>query len=601
MNIKNYFTKQISNLNQYIIQGERAQWGLFVFFGSVMFFTVCIGHWFVYHTFMFRAAWEQPAAFWGFILPKISISLFLAFFTLFTQRKWWTAIVLACSNLWIIANILYYRANNCVLTGEVILMANNLQGFESSVGFYWNGACTFLVVFTIVYTLSLFFLHPRSQACSSKRIKYAIAFVAGLVIVTFLGGAKLFCKNVLSNYETPACYIPFYLSQELRYTQFTTPSHYAEQHSLIAYLPFLLTTTMVDACTQEEVSLTLQDKEQLAPFLQDTVTIDVRPTYNLIFLLIESLETFAIAAKDINGAYLLPHFRSLIAQNNTLYADKITSQVRHGVSADGQMIVNTGLLPLQNQVAAMTYGTNVYPNYAHFYSDAIMFNSYHATTWNKAITTRSYGYQQLCNSEQLMNDLETFENLKQHLMDSLMLKCYMLLTIASHSPFDLVPKNPILQFDVNMPQMIQDYLTCLHYTDSCFGAWYNEWIETEQAKNTVLVITGDHTIFKNTTLQEFLPYAQQAELSIASGKTYCPLIIQAPQITENIHITDTCYQMDVYPTIMHLIGCEDYPWKGFGVNLLDSTARKKRPITEDEAFRLSDKLIRSNYFSTYFE
>ena len=81
-------------------------------------------------------------------------------------------------------------------------------------------------------------------------------------------------------------------------------------------------------------------------------------------------------------------------------------------------------------------------------------------------------------------------------------------------------------------------------------------------------------------------------------KTFTPLIIYSPQIKENVQVTDTCYQMDIYPTILHLIGCKDYYWKGFGVNLMDSVARHNRPITEQEAYELSDKLIRSNYFAT---
>jgi len=47
---------------------------------------------------------------------------------------------------------------------------------------------------------------------------------------------------------------------------------------------------------------------------------------------------------------------------------------------------------------------------------------------------------------------------------------------------------------------------------------------------------------------------------------------------------------------LHVIGAEDYYWKGFGVNLLDSVARQNRPISPEEAFELSDKLIRANYF-----
>ena len=82
-------------------------------------------------------------------------------------------------------------------------------------------------------------------------------------------------------------------------------------------------------------------------------------------------------------------------------------------------------------------------------------------------------------------------------------------------------------------------------------------------------------------------------------EAFIPLIIYSPQIEASITITDTCYQMDIYPTIMHLIGCEGYYWKGFGINLIDSIARHNRPIDAAGANALSDKLIRCDYFSTY--
>ena len=46
---------------------------------------------------------------------------------------------------------------------------------------------------------------------------------------------------------------------------------------------------------------------------------------------------------------------------------------------------------------------------------------------------------------------------------------------------------------------------------------------------------------------------------------------------------------------MNSINCENYYWKGFGINLLDEN-RNKRQISADEALELSDKLHQANYF-----
>ena len=120
------------------------------------------------------------------------------------------------------------------------------------------------------------------------------------------------------------------------------------------------------------------------------------------------------------------------------------------------------------------------------------------------------------------------------------------------------------------------------------------------AQSTV-VITGDHTIFKPAMLTEFADYAKKNDLSIATGENYCPLIIYSPAIKENKQIDEVCYQMDIFPTILYLIGCEKYIWKGFGVNLLDDSVRHNRPISEQEAYRLSDLMIRSDYFRQYYK
>ena len=52
--------------------------------------------------------------------------------------------------------------------------------------------------------------------------------------------------------------------------------------------------------------------------------------------------------------------------------------------------------------------------------------------------------------------------------------------------------------------------------------------------------------------------------------------------------------MDIYPTYRTLVGAGDARWRGFGINLMDST--QKRALPEKDAYRLSDKMIRNDYF-----
>ena len=168
------------------------------------------------------------------------------------------------------------------------------------------------------------------------------------------------------------------------------------------------------------------------------------------------------------------------------------------------------------------------------------------------------------------------------------------ITVDSHVPFahgSTYPKHVV----EGMPNFMSAYLNCLAYTDSCIGELLNAIQDSPLADNTTIVISGDHTIFRsqNTEMDRF---AKENGIPMQTGHTFTPLIIYSPEIEGNIQVTDTCYQMDIFPTILHLIGAEDYYWHGFGVNLLDSAARNNRPCTEQEAYRLSDLIIRSDYF-----
>ena len=157
-----------------------------------------------------------------------------------------------------------------------------------------------------------------------------------------------------------------------------------------------------------------------------------------------------------------------------------------------------------------------------------------------------------------------------------------------------------LSFKNDMPQNLRGYLNCVHYTDSCIGDFLNKLEVASLLSSSTVVITGDHTVFKKSLLDEFAPFAQKYNYPIPCDESYCPLIILSPLMDKKNIINELCYQMDIFPTILHCIGVDDYYWKGFGVNVTDSVALKNRLISEKDAYILSDKMIRSDYFNMQF-
>ena len=113
------------------------------------------------------------------------------------------------------------------------------------------------------------------------------------------------------------------------------------------------------------------------------------------------------------------------------------------------------------------------------------------------------------------------------------------------------------------------------------------------------MITGDHSIFWKDRRVEFAKWCKQYNYDWPVEVAACPVIYYSPSITEDIWVEELCYQMDIFPTLLHLTDNEDYYWQGFGVNILDHNfdmiVRKDSKLL----FELSDKVIRANYFANY--
>lgn len=317
---------------------------------------------------------------------------------------------------------------------------------------------------------------------------------------------------------------------------------------------------------------------------------NVIPSRNLQIYLVESFENWTITKETT------PYIYKLINNKNSLYAKRLISQRKAGNSADGQMIVNTGLLPISNGATCFKYPMNTYPSLSDCYKYTAAVVPGDLSTWNQK--RMSDAYHIFDNHVANPNDKDivaVYDSIKNNYNYNLVI------TISSHAPFKEAAKKCNILLPDNMPNIMLNYIKSINYMDEQLGAILTQIDTCEYLRNSVVVITGDHNIIPDGDRNEFAKYCNSNNVDYSVAEPYCPLIIYSPDIKGPVIIEDVCYQMDIYPTILHLIGCEDYYWKGFGVNLLDSVARKNRPITEDEAFELSDKIIRADYFRTYLD
>lgn len=596
--IKNFFAKN-----------NREQWLIFALFVFTIFLQCSLFHWFCFHSVLISSLWKYPFAFFQFWGSKFIPALFLASFIFITKKTWWTIVVHIICDIWLVANLFYYKANSLFLSFETMKMADNMSGFWNSLSAYmgWDIISFFLV--TIVYVIALY-------ACPKKTYKKNVIKFISVILLTILLSVfnKLCYAKVMhdKNNENEATaqlhshllsienfhYYPFgsvyYYAKIETWKDYNEWAHiYVKDNSILNYFPASFIFEILRP-TGEIVTLSEQDVLEVEPFFNINDTIKLIPTSNLIFILFESLESWPI--DTVCGYNYMPNITKLIHNKHVLYCEKLKSQVKHGNSADGQMIAVTGLLPISNGATCRLYADNIFPSFAEYYPHSSLINPTPGI-WAQEKMAVGYQFSNLIEPQDKGWDDEDVINEVLQYVDTVKTPFAVLgITVTSHVPFTHGAE--YVKFNVEgMPPIMSAYLNCLNYTDSCVGVLINKILSNETLKdNTTIVISGDHTIFRsqNVNMDNF---ATKNSINMKSTKTFTPLIIYSPFIEENIQLIDKeYYQMDIFPTIMHLIGCENYYWKGFGVNLLDSVVRNNRLITEQEAYILSDKLIRANHF-----
>ncbi len=563
-----------------------------LFFAFIIFVKILVFQHITAGGLMFRSLWNAPLFFWSWLLPKIAISVFIASFVFIAKRQYWTVIVGFFIDLWCIANAIYFRAYDGYFDIYTIQLGGNMKGFWSSVIFFTSWKDLLFPLLTLTY------LPLALKVINTKRFWH-----------TPLIGVALFIA--LSYFSTGIL-----IANQEKTDEFSYNDEYICYNDVFSYNPFseqtrkcFHTTSKVgQICSTSiihDAGYIINDyiylrKNYTIPFIDyndlrnmlSTTHINCMLKNPCIIVIVESLEDWAV------NEVSMPHLSKYMKQHPHLHAHKIKKQTLSGNSADGQLIINTGLLPLTSGVTCYMFPYNQYPSIADCCSKkAATILPHSIESWNQQYMSPAYHYDTTIVRN--ANDSILFETTLELLHGGY--DCIQVITLSTHAPFDYGASRSDLVLPQDMPLYMSQYMKSVYYFDSGLNMLLEQLASDTLLQKTSVIITGDHTIFYHKAREKYHQYVEQNNLNYRVNEGYCPLIILSDNISETITIDEPCYQMDIFPTIMHVTGCNDYYWKGLGVNLFDTLAIKNRELTEEQCYDLSDRLIRNNWFKQYYE
>ena len=533
-----------------------------VVFALTIFAQCVLFHYLIYKEILFSTLWHSPVDFFRFYLPAATEAVFFAGFVFLFKNRWWTVVVSLLINVWILANLWYFRANGILVDHYAIGMIGNLNGFWDSILALIKPVDFIFVGLTTILATVLFILRKRE---SKKQPRWFLTIV-GIALVMGLTNGGLLVKKYKGDWS---------FMNPMKELLF----HYVNDYSVIRVM-FMTLKDFALMQDEEKYILTEQERNRVNLFINPKSFV-VNTDKQLILCVIESFNSFVITKE------FMPNLQNFIDTNNHILLSKnITSQIKYGGSSDGQMIIQTGLLPLERGATCYRFCYNEYPALSHLYKNSTIILPHEKHVWNQARMNDAYGITSSLD-KQSDNDKELF---KITIQESGKNSFVMMLTISTHIPYTTYSDSSNLIIPDTVQTTLKNYIKSANVLDRGMAILFEAISSDVRLRQSTIVITGDHCMP--------VPIDENFNNEYNYSR-FIPLIIYSPEIEQKTIISDTCYQMDIYPTILHLIGCENYYWKGFGVNLLDSSARHHRPITPEEAYDLSDMLIRADYFSQF--
>ena len=515
------------------------------------------------------------------------------------------SVVLIALDLLLISNLMYSRTYNALIPLNSYAAAGNLSDFTASVVDSMRWIDVLFPLTSLVAIISVAKTKHAEGVSQARRWKQyglttTVAFALTMAFILPRGGLKKSFEHMQNaNYYT--CTAPVY-------TVFGNMLHDAMEEQA----PF--TRAMQNRIDRWEA---------LKPVYKPLPDIIGRRT-SLVVILCESLESWVINRK-IEGKEITPCLNAAIAEKSTLYAPYVLTQVKGGRSIDCQLMLNAGMLPIQNGCYAMTNLSTSYYSltkamHQQNHSRSYLLSVDKPVTWNQQMVARDFGIDTLVMRDCWVNDekvgsrkklgdasfmRQAVKKMKEKQLWPVGQNAYMqFVTYSGHNPFILPDHLKRIHLKGSYPTKMADYIYMANYTDYALGELLSYLKSRPDYKNMMIVITGDH---EGLAADRADILKAETARGIVSPKQFTPFIIVNAPI--GLHYDKVMGQIDMYPTMLNLMHLDHYAWKGMGQSILDPNkypvavgsnmnvegrAPKKEINRLKEAFYVSDLMIRYN-------
>lgn len=333
---------------------------------------------------------------------------------------------------------------------------------------------------------------------------------------------------------------------------------------------------------------------------------------NVIYIHLESFQNFLINYK-LNGQEVTPFLNSLTRDPNTFYFDNFFHQTGQGKTSDAEFMLENSLYGLPQGAVFTTKGQNTYhaaPAILRQYGyTSAVFHGNYKSFWNRDEIYKSFGFDHFFDASYYdMNDEDVLNyGLKDKpffresipLLETLKEPFYVkFITLSNHFPY------PISEEDATIPPAttgdgtVDRYFQTARYLDEAIKEFFDYLKKSGLYDRSVIILYGDHYgISENHNKamsqilgKEITPY-EHAQLQRV------PLFIHVPGIKGGV-IHEFGGQIDLLPTLLHLLGIDTKNYVHFGTDLLSPDHQEIIPFRNGDFVTPTVTAVNDKYYDT---
>lgn len=310
---------------------------------------------------------------------------------------------------------------------------------------------------------------------------------------------------------------------------------------------------------------------------------------NVIYVSMESFQTFMIDYKMQDGQEVTPFLNSLTHDQNTFYFENFFHQTGQGKTSDAEFLMENSLYPMAQGAVFVNKAQNTYQAMpailkGNGYNSAVFHGNY-KTFWNRNVMYKALGYDQFFDAEYYNMTDENTKNYglkdKPFFAESMpMLKSLKqpfytkFITLSNHFPFEMDPEDTDFPAGNTEDTVVNQYFQSAHYMDQALEQFFNDLKAAGLYDNTVVVMYGDHYGISenhNDAMAQVLG-VDEITPAINAKLQRVPLFIHVPGVQGGIQ-KQFGGEVDVRPTVLHLLGIDTKDYLEFGSDLLSPNHR----------------------------